>query len=139
MKNSYQGLQKNVRKLKLPKIDTWENQYPEREYAIQIETDEFTCVCPKTGLPDFATIFIDYAPNDECLELKSLKEYFLAYRELGIFHEHLTNKILDDVVAACAPRWAKVTAEMKVRGGILTTVTACYPTSAGELTPKDRL
>ena len=97
MKNSYQGLQKNVRKLKLPKIDTWENQYPEREYAIHIETDEFTCVCPKTGLPDFATIIIDYAPNDKCLELKSLKEYFLAYRELGIFHEHLTNKILDDV------------------------------------------
>lgn len=126
MKNSYQGLQKNVRKLKLPKIDTWENQYSEREYTIQIETDEFTCVCPKTGLPDFATIFIDYAPNDKCLELKSLKEYFLAYRELGIFHEHLTNKILDDVVAASSPRWAKVTAEMKVRGGILTTVTAEY-------------
>lgn len=126
MKNSYQGLQKNVRKLKLPKIDTWENQYPEREYAIHIETDEFTCVCPKTGLPDFATIIIDYAPNDKCLELKSLKEYFLAYRELGIFHEHLTNKILDDVVASCAPRWATVTAEMKVRGGILTTVTAEY-------------
>ncbi|MFA5183402.1 MAG: preQ(1) synthase [Syntrophales bacterium] len=126
MKNSYQGLQKNVRKLKLPKIDTWENQYPEREYAIHIETDEFTCVCPKTGLPDFATIIIDYAPNDKCLELKSLKEYFLAYREMGIFHEHLTNKILDDVVAASSPRWATVTAEMKVRGGILTTVTAEY-------------
>ncbi|MBU0630762.1 MAG: preQ(1) synthase [Candidatus Margulisbacteria bacterium] len=129
-KKNYEGLQKNVKELKLPPIDTWENQYADREYAIHIETDEFTCVCPKTGLPDFATIIIEYSPNKRCLELKSLKEYFFAYRDIGIFHEHLTNKILADIVAAANPRSAKVTAEMKVRGGIKTSVTAEYPPAA---------
>jgi 7-cyano-7-deazaguanine reductase len=126
-KKTYEGLQENVRNLKTPKIDTWENKYPEREYMIDVSTDEFTCICPKTGLPDFATIHIHYKPAAQCLELKSLKYYFVFYRSIGIFHEHLTNKILDDIVQSCHPRYAKVEVVMKPRGGIATTVTAEYP------------
>lgn len=125
-KSSYEGLQKKVRTLKLPDIEVWENQYPDRAYAINIEIPEFTCICPKTGLPDFANIKISYGPERHCLELKSLKMYIVAYRNLGIFHEHLTNRILDDVVKACGPRWAKVVATMNPRGGIATTVEAEY-------------
>ncbi|MEA3494292.1 MAG: preQ(1) synthase [Candidatus Margulisiibacteriota bacterium] len=124
MKKSYKGLQKNIRELKTPKIDTWKNQYPDKDYNIHLENPEFTCVCPKTGLPDFATIFIDYTPDKDCLELKSLKEYFISYRDIGIFHEHLVNKILDDIVKACKPRYAKVVGDINVRGGIKTTVSA---------------
>ncbi len=124
--SSYEGLQKKIRDLKTPEIEVWENQYADREYAVNIEIPEFTCICPKTGLPDFAVIRISYGPAKHCLELKSLKMYIVSYRDLGIFHEHLTNKILDDVVKACAPRWAKVEAIMNPRGGIGTTVTAEY-------------
>ena len=124
MKKSYKGLQKNIRKLKTPKIETWKNQYPDRDYNIHLEYPEFTCICPKTGLPDFATIIIDYVPDKDCLELKALKEYFIAYRNVGIFHEHLVNKILDDIVTASKPRTAKVVGIISVRGGIKTTVTA---------------
>jgi len=124
MKKSYKGLQRNIRKLKTPRIETWKNQYPDKDYNIHLENPEFTCVCPKTGLPDFATIFIDYAPDKECLELKSLKEYFISYRNVGIFHEHLVNKILEDIVKACKPRYAKVVGDINVRGGIKTTVSA---------------
>jgi 7-cyano-7-deazaguanine reductase len=126
MKSSYKGLQKNIRRLKTPRIDTWENQYADKDYTIHLEFSEFTCVCPKTGLPDFAKIIIDYCPEKDCVELKSLKEYFISYRNTGIFHEHLTNKILDDFVASCKPRYAKITVEMNVRGGIKTTVEAEY-------------
>lgn len=124
MKKSYKGLQNNIRKLKTPKIETWKNQYPDKDYNIHLENPEFTCVCPKTGLPDFATIFIDYSPDKDCLELKSLKEYFISYRNIGIFHEHLVNKILDDIVKACKPHYAKVVGDINVRGGIKTTVSA---------------
>ena len=130
MKNSYRGLQENIRELKAPAIECWENQYADRDYNVHLEFPEFTCICPKTGLPDFANIVIDYVPDRECVELKSLKEYFIAYRNLGIFHEHLTNKILDDFVSACQPRSARISVEMNVRGGIKTTVTACYPRPA---------
>ncbi|KPJ69749.1 hypothetical protein AMJ44_02730 [candidate division WOR-1 bacterium DG_54_3] len=125
--NSYEGLQENIRRLKTPKIETWENQYPDKDYDIHLEFPEFTCICPKTGLPDFATIIIDYTPDKDCIELKSLKEYFISYRNLGIFHEHAVNKILEDLVAACKPHSAKVIGVFNVRGGIKTTVSAEYP------------
>ena len=125
-KSSYEGLQKGVRNLKLPDIEVWDNQYPEREYTVELNVPEFTCICPKTGLPDFATIKVLYSPQKTCLELKSFKLYIVAYRDIGIFHEHLVNKILDDMVKACQPRWATVEAEMNPRGGITTVVKAEY-------------
>ena len=125
-KNSYEGLQKKVRQLKTPRIDVWTNQYPEREYTIEMAIPEFTCICPKTGLPDFATIKVMYSPLKSCLELKSFKLYTIFYRNVGIFHEHFVNKILDDIVKTCAPRWAKVEATVNPRGGITTTVIAEY-------------
>jgi 7-cyano-7-deazaguanine reductase len=107
-------------------IEVVDNQYPEKEYTVNIEFPEFTCVCPKTGLPDFATIRIEYIPARKLVELKSLKMYFISYRNVGAFHEHVVNKILDDFVAACQPRKAKIIGEFNVRGGIKTTVTAEY-------------
>jgi 7-cyano-7-deazaguanine reductase len=89
--------------MKTPRIDVWENKYPDKEYTIHLETAEFTCICPKTGLPDFATIRIDYRPSRWCVELKSLKEYLVFYRGVGIFHEHVVNRILEDFVRACDP------------------------------------
>lgn len=108
------------------KLETFENQYPDREYEIDISCPEFTCVCPKTGQPDFGTIHIKYVPGRLCIELKSLKLYIYSYRNVGTFHEHVTNKILDDVVAACSPVRAEVTGDFNVRGGIKTVVTASY-------------
>ena len=125
-KSSYEGLQRHVRDLKTPEIEVWENQYPDREYTIELNVPEFTCICPKTALPDFATIKLTYSPYKTCLELKSFKMYIIFYRDIGIFHEHLVNKILDDIVKACQPRWAKLEAVMNPRGGIGATVTAEY-------------
>lgn len=125
-KSSYEGLQSDVRKIQLPEIEVWENQYADREYTIHMDIPEFTCICPKTGLPDFGTISVDYIPGKYCLELKSFKLYIVAYRDLGIFHEHLVNRILDDIVRACGPKWARVEGEIMPRGGIYTTVTAEY-------------
>lgn len=125
-KSSYEGLQKAIRRLRTPAIEIWENQYADRDYTIDLNFPEFTCICPKTGLPDFAEIKIIYSPNKTCLELKSLKMYFIFYRNLGIFHEHLVNKILDDIVKACQPRRARVEVVMNPRGGIATTVSAEY-------------
>jgi len=125
-KNSYKKLQENVRNLKTPKIDVWENKYKDKDYIIKIETSEFTCLCPKTGLPDFATIYIEYNPDRTCIELKSFKEYLIFFRDIGIFHEHVTNRILDDFVKACRPKWAKIHTEFNIRGGIKTTVDAEY-------------
>jgi len=125
-KSSYEGLQKNVRTLKTPKIEVWENQYPDKDYIVSVEYPEFTSVCPKTGLPDFANIVIQYRPDRWCVELKSFKMYMLFYRNIGIFHEHVINKILDDFVAACKPRWAYIKGEFNVRGGIKTVVTREY-------------
>ena len=107
-------------------LETFENQYPDREYEIDISCPEFTCVCPKTGQPDFATINIKYVPAELCIELKSLKLYMYAYRNEGAFHEHVTNKILDDIVEACGPVRAEVTGDFNVRGGIKTVVKATY-------------
>ena len=125
-KSSYEGLQSKVRKLKTPAIEVWENQYPDRDYVISLEIPEFTCICPKTGLPDFAVIEVEYSPDKVCLELKSFKMYTIFYRDVGIFHEHLVNKVLDDLVKACQPKWMRVEALMNPRGGITTTVSAEY-------------
>ncbi len=128
MKNnsSYEGLQCGVRKLKTPKIEVWENQYPDKLYTICLEIPEFTCICPKTGLPDFAVIKIEYSPGKCCVELKSFKMYTIYFRNIGIFHEHLVNKMLEDFVQACKPRWAKIVSEFNPRGGIKTTVVREY-------------
>ena len=125
-KSSYEGLQENIRNLKTPSLEVWENKYPDRQYIINIEIPEFTCICPKTGLPDFATIKIEYIPDKYCVELKSLKMYTIFYRNIGIFHEHLTNKIMDDFIKAVKPRWAKITSEFNPRGGIKTIVVREY-------------
>jgi len=111
--------------VKLPAIETFSNQFP--DYEIRIEIPEFTSICPKTGLPDFGVITILYVPADSCLELKSLKMYILAYRDLGIFYENAVNRILDDVVAACRPKKATVTGEFSPRGGMKSKVEAHYP------------
>ena len=128
-KTSYEGLQKNIRKLKTPKIDIWRNQYPDKDYTITLENPEFTCVCPKTGLPDFAKITIRYKPDKWCIELKSFKMYMLFYRDIGVFHEHVVNKILDDFVNSCKPRWIYIEGEFNTRGGIKTVVDAEYKRS----------
>jgi len=125
-KSAYEGLQENIGNLKTPEIETWNNQYPDKEYIVNLEIPEFTCICPKTGLPDFAVIKIDYSPAERCIELKSLKMYTIFYRNIGIFHEHLINKILDDFVKACRPRWVKIAGVFNPRGGITTTVTREY-------------
>lgn len=109
-------------------LETFENQFPAREYTITISCPEFTSVCPKTGLPDFGEIVINYCPEKLCIELKSLKYYLLNYRNAGVFYEHLTNSILDDIVAACNPRWCEVKGVFTPRGGIQTTITAKHST-----------
>jgi 7-cyano-7-deazaguanine reductase len=104
-------------------LDTFPNPKPGRDYHINFECPEFTCLCPMTGQPDFATIVIDYVPDQLCVELKSLKLYLWSYRDEGAFHEAVTNRICDDIVAAIAPRSITVTGKFWVRGGISTTVT----------------
>ena len=125
-KSGYGGLQEEIRRLKTPAIEVWQNQYPDKEYTINLEVPEFTCICPKTGLPDFATIRIEYSPDKYCIELKSFKMHTIFYRNLGIFHEHVVNKMLQDLVRACKPRWLKITGEFNPRGGIKTVVTTEY-------------
>ena len=110
----------------MSRIQIVNNPNSKRDYNIHIEFPEFTCVCPKTGLPDFAKIIIDYVPDRKIVELKSLKEYYLSYRNVGIFHEHVVNKILEDLVAACQPRTMVINGEFNVRGGIKTTIKADY-------------
>ena len=100
------------------KLETFPNHHPKRDYMVTMQTEEFTCVCPLTGQPDFAKIKIQYIPDQLILESKSLKLYLQSFRNEGTFHEHVTNVILDDIVAALAPRWCKITADFTVRGGI---------------------
>jgi len=127
MKDSnYEGKQEDIRNMDMPEIEVWTNQYPDRDYEIKLEIPEFTCVCPKTGLPDFAMLVLTYTPDVLCLELKSFKEYIIRFRDIGIFHEHVTNRILDDVVKACQPRKASLIGKFNTRGGIQTTVEAVY-------------
>jgi 7-cyano-7-deazaguanine reductase len=105
-------------------LDTFDNPQPGRDYTIRIRIPEFTCLCPKTGQPDFAVLHLEYVPDRLCVELKSLKLYVWSFREEGAFHEDVTNSILDDLVSACAPRFMRLTAEFNVRGGIYTAVVA---------------
>ena len=106
------------------KLETFDNPHPDRNYVIRFDCPEFTCVCPNTGQPDFATIRIQYVPNKLCVELKSLKLYLWSYRDEGAFHEDVTNKILADLVAATRPRWMHIEGDFLVRGGIHTVVIA---------------
>lgn len=111
-------------------LDTFPNPYPDREYVIEFTAPEFTCLCPMTGQPDFATITITYTPAHTCVELKSLKLYLWSFRDVGAFHEKVTNQILDEIVAAVAPVRARVVGDFYVRGGIKTVVTATYERDA---------
>jgi 7-cyano-7-deazaguanine reductase len=105
-------------------LETFDNPQTQRDYTIRIDVPEFTCLCPKTGQPDFATFLIEYVPDRLCVELKALKLYFWSYRDEGAFHEAVTNRILDDLAAATAPHFMRVTGSFNVRGGIYTTVVA---------------
>jgi len=107
-------------------LETFDNQFPEREYKIEIEYPEFTSVCPRTGQPDFGTLVIAYSPRGKCVELKSLKFYLQSFRNEGIFYEHVTNTILEDLVAVTEPLWLKIEARFRPRGGMTETVTAQY-------------
>ncbi|MBI2931344.1 MAG: NADPH-dependent 7-cyano-7-deazaguanine reductase QueF [Planctomycetes bacterium] len=108
----------------LPKLETWENQFP--GYTITVVDPEYNAICPKTGLPDFGSVTIQYEPDKRCLELKSFKMYMTAYRDVGIFYENAVNRILRDLTAACDPVWMNVTGEFRARGGIATKVEARY-------------
>ncbi len=105
-------------------LEIFNNPTPERDYTIRIRLPEFTCLCPKTGQPDFATLQLEYVPELSCIELKSLKLYIWAFRDEGAFHEAVTNEILSDLVDACKPRFMRLTADFNVRGGVYTTVVA---------------
>ncbi len=105
-------------------LETFDNPNPQRDYHIHMEIPEFTCLCPKTGQPDFATLILDYIPDQKCVELKSLKLYIWSFREEGAFHEAVTNRILDDLVNATQPKFMRLTAKFFVRGGIFTNVVA---------------
>jgi 7-cyano-7-deazaguanine reductase len=107
-------------------LETFPNPHKDRDYHIHMEIPEFTCLCPKTGQPDFATLILDYIPDKKCVELKSLKLYVWSYRNEGVFHEAVTNQILDDLVAVLAPRYIRLIARFYVRGGIFTNVTVDY-------------
>ena len=103
-------------------LETFINPNPEKDYTIRIEVPEFTCLCPKTGQPDFANFVIEYVPNELCIELKSLKLYMWSFRDEGAFHEAVSNHILNDLINACAPRYMRLTGDFNVRGGIYTSV-----------------
>ena len=118
---------------KLPPLDIWPNHFP--GYRIITRYPEYTSVCPKTGLPDYGTIIIEYEPKKSCLELKALKMYLLAYRDLGIFYENAVNRILRDIVDATRPEWCIVRGEFTARGGLTTTVEARWPRRAGTRKP----
>jgi 7-cyano-7-deazaguanine reductase len=121
--SEYEGRQDHIRSLEIPvRLETWENKYSDVDYVVEHQLTEFTCICPKTGQPDYATFKLTYCPDLNCVELKSLKLYLQGYREVGIFHEHVTNKILEDFVKAVKPRWAELEGRFNSRGGILTTV-----------------
>lgn len=110
--------------IKLPEVECWQNQY--KKYEINIVNPEFTSLCPKTGLPDFGTITISYIPDKLCLELKSLKEYMIAYRNIGIFQENAVNRILKDLVKSCKPIYMKVIGDFNARGGMKSVINAEY-------------
>ncbi len=120
-------------------LETFENPTPTRDFHIHIEIPEFTCLCPKTGQPDFATLFLDYIPDQRCVELKSLKLYIWSFRDEGHFHEAVTNRILDDLVRATAPRFMRLTSKFYVRGGIFTNVVAEHRKAGWQPQPRVEL
>ena len=120
-------------------LELFDNPNPDRDYTIRVRIPEFTCLCPKTGQPDFATLYLDYVPDRRCIELKSLKIYIWSYRDQGAFHEAVTNKILDDLAAACAPRYMRISAEFNVRGGLYTKVVAEHRARGWQAPPAVRL
>lgn len=124
--SQYEGLQSDIRDWNTPAIETFANIYPDRDYEIIMTTPEFSCICPRTGLPDFAELRLTYIPDKLCLELKSFKEYLVAYRNKGIFHENVVNRVLDDIIAAASPRQARLEGVFNARGGIQTTVVREY-------------
>ncbi|MFT4581793.1 MAG: 7-cyano-7-deazaguanine reductase [Gammaproteobacteria bacterium] len=121
---NYTTFQTTVTSIPSRTLDTFPNPNPERDYTIRIVLPEFTCLCPLTGQPDFATILLEYVPDQRCVELKALKLYIWSFRDDGAFHEAITNQILDDIVNACLPRFARITAKFNVRGGTYPTITA---------------
>ena len=124
--SSYEGRQDHIPGMEMPEIESWAFQYPGTDTSIEVSIPEFTCICPKTGLPDFATLQITYTPEKLCLELKSLKEYIMRFRDLGIFHEHVVNRVLGDCVKACAPKRMEIKGVFNARGGIQTTAVAKF-------------
>src|SRR5574342_1332397 len=118
------------------RLETFPNPEPRRDYRIHMEIPEFTCLCPRTGQPDFAHLTLDYVPDRTCVELKSLKLYIWSYRDQGAFHEAVTNRILDDLVQATRPRFMRLTARFYVRGGIFTTVVAEHRKKGWEPAPR---
>jgi 7-cyano-7-deazaguanine reductase len=136
LREKYESLDRRVVIKGEEAIDTkcllaFQYEFPEQESEVSIDTDEFTAVCPWTGLPDYGTLYITYVPSHSCLELKSLKYYLLSYRDVGIVQEHAANRILKDLVALCQPRRMKVTLDYKIRGGIHTAVSTEYQGAQG--------
>ena len=132
LKEKYEGLDRRLAAQGNEAIDAdclmaFEYEHPDQPAQISIDTDEFTALCPWTGLPDLGTLAITYTPTNLCVELKSLKYYLLSYRDVGIVQEHAVNRILNDLVSLCQPRWMKVILDYKVRGGLHTTVSVEYP------------
>ncbi|MGB5298849.1 MAG: preQ(1) synthase [Thiogranum sp.] len=120
-------------------LETFDNPHPGRDYSVRIRIPEFTCLCPKTGQPDFAVLNLEYVPDEHCIELKSLKLYIWSFRDRGAFHEDVTNRLLDELVAVCQPRFMRLTADFNVRGGIYTTVVAEYRDPAWQAPAKVEL
>jgi len=120
-------------------LETFDNPHPGRDYTVRIRIPEFTCLCPKTGQPDFAVLNLKYVPDKHCVELKSLKLYIWSFRDQGAFHEDVTNRMLDELVAVCQPRFMRLTADFNVRGGIYTTVVADYRDPAWQTPAKAEL
>ena len=131
LKEQYEGLDQELPSKGEEAIDpacllTFQYEYPHQKSQVEIDTDEFTAVCPWTGLPDYGDLLISYVPGDSCIELKSLKYYLLSYRDVGIVQEHAANRILNDLVAICQPQSMKIVLDYKVRGGLHTAVTVEY-------------
>ena len=111
-------------------LETFPYEYPEREALVEIETDEWSCVCPFSGLPDFGTLTIRYLPSDACIELKSLKYYLTSFRNVGVYQEHAANRVLEDLVACCSPRWMEIRLDYRLRGGLHTVVSVAFGENA---------
>jgi len=124
--SSYEGKQDHIPSLETPKIEFFTNVFQNKEYSVNFSIPEFTAICPKTGLPDFGTIHITYTPFEKCIELKSLKEYILFFRNVGIFHENVVNKIVEDIIKSIDPIFLKVYGDFNIRGGVKTTVERSY-------------